>query len=187
MLLVQEDQIEQALSLASSALPHCWLLASEGLGANLELRSPASPAKTAILLPDSGESMYFDKLEGYAKTTLFEPQLQIDGEGRAHWLWLPACARALGAPARLSVCSRGIRELVGWGDVLGAANKIASHEPDVFIRRFADAIEPADAATATSHRWTPEATRLTFEARDRRSILAEGLPEPGARAPASRL
>lgn len=187
MLLVQEDQIEQALSLASSALPNCWLLASQGLGANLELRSPSQPSKFPSLLPASGEPMYFDKLDAYAKTTLFEPQLQVDGAGRAHWLWLPACARALGAPARLSVSTRGIRDLVGWGDVLGAANKIASQDPDEFVRRFADAIQPAEAATATSHRWTPEDARLTFEARDRRSILADGLPEPGARAPASRL
>lgn len=171
----------------------------EALSAALFRALPGSTlgACTAVDLP------LFDQL--VLQTPVFEPKLldlmdvpyferedassglseiQVDGLGRAWVLWLLGAARAMGCPAELSVSPRAMRELLAFGDILGAANKIAAETPLVFEQQFSAAIFPYTDLRPVY--WPGLCDVIT--ARDRRSIIDACMPAPnGAKNPSPRL
>lgn len=155
-----------------SAFPAAWEYASQGLPA----------------MPSSNESAW-NPLDSFtlasltqspaSKTPLF-PLMQVDGDGNVYWMWLPACARALGAPPLLTSSDEGVNSLLGLGDIYSTANKISSDAPSVFRSKFAKALVSAsglDPSTAA-----PSPIGMTFREEDRLSEEASQL-EKSSSAP----
>lgn len=115
------------------------------------------------------------------------PQVQIDAKGRAHWLWLPAAARALGAPATVSVSEEGQTHILAWGDILGAANRAASEDAERFVHDFAGAILPWSAPMpGVHHDLAPAQVHAHFLALDRGCVELEEVRRAAEIAGASR-
>lgn len=129
---VAPNQVQQAAQALLSRLPEAWVFASQGLAAEPQALSSQQGPKLPLLEP------YFE-----SGATPPRPEMQVDGAGEAFWLWLPAAARALGAPAQASISLRGLGDFLALGDVLGAANRLASADPAKFRERFSQAIAPS--------------------------------------------
>lgn len=136
MLGVQEGFGARAAARIAAAFPSSWEYCAEGMGAmpQAQDQNPLESFSLASL-----------KQRALSDARDIYPQNQVDADGNVHWMWLPACARALGAPPLLSSSILGGRELLGLGDVYSAANKIASNDPAEFRAKFSAALIPFDA------------------------------------------
>lgn len=128
---------QDATARLMSAFPTAWEFSSKGL-------PPMSHSKKTPSNPLDSFSLASLTQDPTPETPLF-PLMQVDGDGHAHWIWLPACARALGAPPLLTSSREGLGLLLGLGDIYSTANKTASDAPSVFRSKFAKALAPASA------------------------------------------
>lgn len=115
----------------------------------------------------------YDRAQGFDDGYAPDPIIQVDGDGHAHWLWIPAAARALGAPASLSISKSGLSGLLAWGNITGAANRIASQSPAEFRDRFAEALIAIDEPAKLKSQWiAPPSVTREFILRDMRAALS---------------
>ena len=137
------DTVERAAWALLSEMPGSWAYSSQGAGSSFATPPPARVGGLSKLLPPME---YFNHEDARRYP---DPEVQVDGDGRVFALWIPAAARALGAPASLSVSTLGLHSLMGLGDIIGAANRVAQDDPAGFRIQFAAAlaeIDPTDAA-----------------------------------------
>ena len=154
----------KAASLLLRELPNSWILCAHGVALDLA-PAPGFPIHAPLELP--GSLSYFH----HGKHAAPYAQTQVDGDGNAFILWLPAAARALGAPTDLSVSAVGCQLLLGLGDILGAANRMASDAPELFRELMAEALMPLDVSKNIDIQLSQSGE--VFIARDRRSVIAQ--------------
>lgn len=166
LAIPQSADLGQAATRCSSLFKQAQLFESQGFDA-----LTFTHAHLPQLPLDFGEA--YDRAQGFDNGYKPDPVIQVDGDGQTHWLWFPAAARCLGAPAELSIAKSGLSSLLAWGNITGAANRIASQSPAAFRSSFAEALMAIDEPAQLKSHWIapPEVSR-EFILRDMRAALA---------------
>jgi hypothetical protein len=164
---VEKGSVELAARTLLSEMQGSWIYSCSKLQDGFEHQLDARIGE-ALSLPSHMEYYHHDHETGFMR-----PEIQVDGAGHVFAMWIPACARALGAPAKLSVSMVGLGIVLGLGDILGASNRIAQDDPETFRSLFADAIlemEPSDHRQIEAR---ASELRSHFIQVDRRSLIHE--------------
>lgn len=165
--------VEEAAAALLSEMPGSWLYCAQGLKDRLP---PPHPRVGAPIDLPCGMEYFHDETAASRP----RPEILVDGLGEAFALWLPAAARAFGAPAALSTSLLGQGGLLGLGDILGEANRLARDAPARFRSMFAAAIAEVGLRPGAD-----SALALAFVDSDRRASLEHALApgSPSAKGP----
>lgn len=173
--LVDAFDLVPASRTIARAFPGSWTWSHDGLGAKEQVALAAPPdAGLPLHLDATGWEPYFDTSNG------LEPVTQIDELGRIWALSITAAARVLGCPAALSVSVHGLNSILGLGDIIGCANKMAAKDGATFEIQFKNAIVALpDSSESVLTRNITDA-HLLFIERDRTAVLHECIPSHAA-------